>query len=908
MIDMKIRIRLSIRVLCLVLGTVFAVILFASGFATRQFRNSIVETMEKKDAAVISDVSTIISNLSSNQFQSLLTLRSIIESVDDQAFSGNNEFYNKTIKKACEDNQALSFVWLSFDSQYLDASSEEGRTTLKAENTSYGAEVSSKTIAQVYDDMEDPYFICKDAGAPIIAEPDYYLYDGSTAKRTMRIPMAMPINKNGSFAGVIGIDINANSLQAIIDSIGKEKNQHVFILSPKGHIMAANPDKNFNGQLYNEIDTLIGGFLYESSEDVVNRTLINRSTGDTYCNIQAISPENLNSQWKVVVVTDDNIDEQMAESLNVVTRAILIGLLLLALIIAILTQGIVNPIKKVNEVINRLAQGKVDETLEMRVESNNELGQMTDSSNKVVEGLLQVTKFAENIGNGNSDYKFSPLSDRDVLGNAIIEMKSSLDEAKEEENQRHAEEEQLNWASSGINLFNKVLRIDNKDMQTISAEIIKTLTLYLNAQMGALYIVPEDREGLELVSHLGFGKDKGEKTFFSPSDGLMGRIYHERETIFISEIPDDMERIGSGLGRSLPKSALIVPLIYNSKLVGAIELYSLKVFEQYQIAFVEKLSENIASTLSTVKINAQTTLLLSKAKQQAEVLEQQEEEIRQNMEEMQATQEETTHKEEGLLAVIESLSNIVPIVHYDLQQRVTDANEEFLNFVQTRRNKVVGKRHKADVQMTEVEAKAHEHFWDEILAGNIMEEDEQFGEGKDAVWLRMHFIPIYDDTKKIVDIVAVGFDITTQKKYEAQIDMVAEGVIPEELKSMLKTSANKKRRLIDLTNMNAAYKNDEKKIDNMLRRYYEQIPAQFADIEKTIESNNYKVLKMEVKALRTKINYLGVKPITDMLDTIINSITKNSGTERIPQVFADAKSKWEEAYNELTELIGLIDE
>ena len=80
------------------------------------------------------------------------------------------------------------------------------------------------------------------------------------------------------------------------------------------------------------------------------------------------------------------------------------------------------------------------------------------------------------------------------------------------------------------------------------------------------------------------------------------------------------------------------------------------------------------------------------------------------------------------------------------------------------------------------------------------------------------------------------------------------------------------------------------------------------EVVKTIESNNYKVLKMEVKALRTKINYLGVKPITNMLDTIINSITKNTGTERIPQVFADAKSKWEEAYNELTELIGLIDE
>ena len=162
----------------------------------------------------------------------------------------------------------------------------------------------------------------------------------------------------------------------------------MFILSPKGHIIAANPDKNFNGQLYNEIDTLIGNFLDNASEDEISRTLINRSTGDTYCNVQAISPENLNAQWKVVVVTDDNVNEQMANSLSLVTRYILIGLLLLALIIGILTQGIVNPIKKVNEVINKLAQGKVDETLEMRVESNNELGQMTDSSNKVVEGLL----------------------------------------------------------------------------------------------------------------------------------------------------------------------------------------------------------------------------------------------------------------------------------------------------------------------------------------------------------------------------------------------------------------------------------------------------------------------------------------------------------------------------------------
>ena len=905
---MKIRIRLSIRVLCLVLGTVSVVILFASGFATKQFRNSIIETMAKQDAATISNVSTIIDNLVGNEVQTLQTLKSIVESVNDDDYYANESFYKKTVEKACDNDKTLSFVWLNFNSEYVEAGSDEGRQIIKAENTSYGTETNTKSIAQVYDDMNDPYFVCKEAGEMVIAEPDYYLYDGSTAKRTLRVPIATPIIKNGEQVGVIGVDINANAIQTIIDSIQKESNQHIFILSPQGRIVASNPDKNFNGQIYNEIDTLIGTFVDDAALNEISRKAVNRATGNSYCSVQAINPNKIKANWRVVVLADDNIEEQISESLGFVTRSIVIGLLLLAIIIAILTQGIVNPIKKVNEVINKLALGKVDESLEMSVESNNELGQMTDSSNKVVEGLLQVTKFAENIGKGNSDYNFTPLSDRDVLGNAIIEMKSSLDAAKVEENQRHIEEEQLNWASSGINLFNKVFRIDNKDMQTISAEIIKNLTLYLNAQMGALYIVPEDKEGLELISHLGFSKEKDEQKFFSPKDGLMGRIYHERETIFISEIPADMERIGSGLGNSLPKSALIVPLIYNSKLVGAVELYSLKVFEPYQISFVEKLSENIASTLSTVKINAQTTLLLDKAKQQAEVLEQQEEEIRQNMEEMQATQEETTQKEESLLSIINTLNSIVPIIHYDLQQRVTDVNDEFLNFAHTRRNKVVGKRHRSETKMTDEEAIAHEQFWSELLSGKQKETEESFTDGKETTWLRMHFIPIRNDLKKIIEVVAVGFDITAQKKYEEQISQVQEGNIPDELKEMLNTSAQKKRNMIDLTNLNAAYKNDEKKIDTILHRYYEQIPVQLADIENTIKHNNYKVLKMEIKALRTKINYLGIKSITNVLDEIVNIITKNGDTEQIPQLFESAKTKWDEAYKELTDIIGLIEE
>ena len=887
------------------LGTVFVVIFFAARIINNQFRASIIETSEKRDAALLEDISTTIANITDSEFKKILTLESIVEASIDGNYADNESLYRSLVKQLCSDDPMLAFSWMSVSNGYIASDVDESRQLIKSENTSYGdVETKSSVLYYDSDNLDDPYYAVTEKGAPLLTEPTSFMQDASVTKKYLKATVAVPIVKDEETIGAIGVDLNLNTLRLAIDSICEASDKSVTVLSENGIIIRYN-NPDLIGLQFDEIDTV----LSKVNTTDGNLSIIKGHSGNDsiFCSMLTIHPANLDGQWRLIATSSmKDIDAQISTSLTFVTKVIYLGLIFLAIIIFILSVRIVTPIKKVSEIIQKLSLGQVDNALKMEVDSNDELGQMADSSNKVVDGLLHVTQFAENIGRGNSDYNFTPLSDNDVLGNAIIEMKNSLDRAKEESDQRRIEEGQLNWASNGINLFNKVLRVDNSNLKSLSEEIIKNLTLYLDAQMGAFYVVPSDREGVELVAHIGFDKEKTYNNgFVEPGRGLIGRAYLEKETIFISDITPEIDQIGSGLGHALPKSALVVPLLYNKDLTGIIEIYSFKVLQQYQIAFVEKLAENIASTISTVKINGQTAQLLEKSKRQAEILEQQEEEIRQNMEEMQATQEESTQKEEELTTMIEGFSSVMPTVRYDTNQRIIDVNDEYATLVNTKKDKLIGKRHKSELIMDEQEQIKHEKFWEELLKGNPMETEELLRNGKKEIWMRERFVPVFDTEGKVTEVMALGYNINDQKEIENQIQMIQEGVIPEKLKKKIEVKgAQVETNLIDLTNLNVVYKNDAKKIDEILRRYVDQIPEQLTEISDLIKDRNYKSLKTSAKSLKTKLNYLGIKQMYNAIDSIIKLIDDDKNLTAIPGLFKPMKAIWEAAGAELTDILN----
>jgi PAS domain S-box-containing protein len=167
--------------------------------------------------------------------------------------------------------------------------------------------------------------------------------------------------------------------------------------------------------------------------------------------------------------------------------------------------------------------------------------------------------------------------------------------------------------------------------------------------------------------------------------------------------------------------------------VGVIELASFRVYQEYEIKFLEKVGESIASTIITTRNNQKNKELLEKSNLLTEQMRAQEEEMRQNLEEMQATQEEMHRKNreiERLLQVADEKENQLQKQLQEIQvmKKENDRkNEEMLaytnNYRQTLLNILDELPHKVFLKDSQgrmvlvntVVAKAHHMTIDELI-------------------------------------------------------------------------------------------------------------------------------------------------------------------------------------------------
>ncbi len=441
------------------------------------------------------------------------------------------------------------------------------------------------------------------------------------------------------------------------------------------------------------------------------------------------------------------------------------NLLLLFIGFYIIQTLLITPLTNFTQIAQKIGRGDLSQKVDYQ--SQNEVGLVANALNNMVEKIRNATSFIKNIETGNLNVSYTQDNtdetlENDNLANALLSMRNRMRTVAEEEEER-------NWVTRGQAMFGEILQKFNDDTQSLSYEIISNLVKYLNANQGGLFVVNTESSKnifLELTACYAFQKRRFIEKKIVVGEGLVGQCFKDADTIHISDVPPNYVDISSGLGGATPRSVLVIPLKLSDRVYGVMELASFNMFSPYQIQFLEKLSENIASNLYAVKANEQTKKLLKESTDIAEQMRNQETQMRRNMRILEATQSEMLKNQEALDAQSYAIKSTLIYMELGIDGKIMSVNEHALKTLKYTQQELMGKNYRLLCPMNDTDILAYDMLWKDIKVGlPVTNEFKRVDKYGNEIWLRATYSPVKDQQGNPYKIIKLGFDITEDKRF-----------------------------------------------------------------------------------------------------------------------------------------------
>lgn len=556
-----------------------------------------------------------------------------------------------------------------------------------------------------------------------------------------------------------------------------------------GVVSALTASSDDSNEIFQELETV--WFEYKANSEILlnQETFIGGSeiatgTMDEFGNyvaeevFKSVSPEvrnaivflEANSERFIKLNTKivDTYETEVMLFIRAKTIAMYVDFSILAILFIILallfrTVYFVN-ISKLRQAAQEVAAGNLD--AEIDDSTSGEFGQIWESFGQVISTFKTAVRFIERIGRGDLDVEYELKSEDDDFGRSLVQMKAAMIAASEEEKHRKIEDDIRSWTTHGIAKFGELLRQNSTNLDELSYSVISELIEYVGANQGGVFILEEeevDGKYFMLSASYAYNRRKYLQKKIAWGDTLVGRCALEKKTLYIKEVPEDYLEISSGLGNYRPASLLLCPLKYNDEIYGVIELASFSELLPHHISFVEKISESIASTISSVRINSRTSKLLEESKEQAELLSQQEEEMRQNMEEMQATQEEASIRTGQLEGIIHAIDNTLGTFELDLDGKFINANSNYIRTLRTEIDTLLIQHHRDVIAQFAENINDYDDFFQDLVEGGTVKRVFQYQLDSDTIYLQESFTPIYDIYDSVSKIIVFTTNVTEDR-------------------------------------------------------------------------------------------------------------------------------------------------
>uniref|UniRef100_UPI000A96D33D HAMP domain-containing protein n=1 Tax=Actinomadura hibisca TaxID=68565 RepID=UPI000A96D33D len=225
--------------------------------------------------------------------------------------------------------------------------------------------------------------------------------------------------------------------------------------------------------------------------------------------------------------------------------------------------------------------------------------------------------------------------------------------------------EEQDWLKTNLARIGGLMQ-GHRDLMQVAELIMRELTRTASAQYGAFYLAEHAGEEAELTLIAGYGipRDRIGRVRFGPGEGLVGQAAAERRTILIADAPADYVKIRSGLGEGAPVNIIVLPIVFEDTVLGAIELASFGRFTDVHLAFFSQLIETIGVTLNAISANTRTEALLSESQRLAQELQERSDELQRQQGELRHSNTELEEK----AALLAQQNRAIEIQNFQIEQ------------------------------------------------------------------------------------------------------------------------------------------------------------------------------------------------------------------------------------------------
>jgi len=252
-------------------------------------------------------------------------------------------------------------------------------------------------------------------------------------------------------------------------------------------------------------------------------------------------------------------------------------------------------------------------------------------SRSITKTLKQVTESIQEIGAASNDLSGRiPVKSKDEVGMLASATNQLLDNIQ---------------LQNGIkSQIGELVGLTQKttDMKTLAEQLIQRVSLLINAQYGALYLhtsMIERDQFIHAASYAWEGRQTW-KSSFVPGEGLLGQCAVNRKILSIENIPDDYITIGSGIGRTMPRQIIIVPILFEDRTLAVLEFAAVQPFQVSHKQLLEDLMVTFGPSIQSVSSRVEIERLYSESQAMTEQLQIQTEELRNQTEELKIINED----------------------------------------------------------------------------------------------------------------------------------------------------------------------------------------------------------------------------------------------------------------------------